>query len=621
MQPRLSTAPDGTRYRDLNRNGVLDPFEDPRLAPRERARDLLGRLSPAEKVGLLFHTVIEVGPDGGLLTGPGVIAKSATRDAVVGKAMNHFNVHHLPGARTAARWADNLQRLAEEETPHGIPVTISTDPRHGAETNAGTAWRTPFFSSWPSGPGLAALGDPELARTFGDVVRRDYRAVGIAASLNPTADLATESRWGRQQETFGADGVRVGAFVAAYLRGLQGDALGPGSVAATTKHFPGGGPQAGGEDAHFPYGRDQVYPGGRFEEHLEPFRAAIAAGTAAIMPYYGRPVGLVRHGEPIEEVGFGYNRQVITGILREELGFDGVVLADWELVTDNHVGAQVLPARAWGVEHLDEHGRMEKLLDAGIDQFGGEERTDVLLDLLRSGRVAESRVDESAYRLLVAKFALGLFDDPYVDEDAAELLAGRPEDVALGLEVQSRSTVLLVNTVLRGTTMLPLASGLRLYVEGLDPQVAASIGTIVERPEDAEVALVRLEAPFDPRDDLFLEAFFRQGGLDFRPGLVARLARVAASCPVVVDVQADRAAVLTPLLDLAAALTVTFGVSDRAWLDAITGRVPPEGRLPIELPRSMEAVRASFEDVPGTSDPLFAAGAGLPLRPPPSAEN
>jgi len=610
MEPIRAVASDGTRYRDLNRNGRLDPYEDPRLPAQGRAADLIRRLSTAEKVGLLFHTVIEAGTDGGLLTGPGRIAKSATREVVVDRYLNHFNVHHLADATSAARWANALQRLAEEETPHGIPVTVSTDPRHGSETNAGTTWQTPFFSSWPSGLGFGALADPDLVRTFGDVVRRDYRAIGIRASLNPTADLATEPRWGRQQETFGSDQVQVAELVAAYLRGLQGEALGPDSVAATTKHFPGGGPQADGEDPHFPYGRDQVYPGGRFEEHLLPFRAAIAADTAAIMPYYGRPVGLVHRGEPVEEVGFGYNRQLLTGLLREELGYDGVILSDWELVSDNQVGDQVLPARAWGVEHLDRPGRLVRLLEAGIDQFGGEECTELLLDLVRSGRVAEARVDASALRLLTIKFSLGLFDNPYVDENAAAGLAGLPEDVALGRRTQSRSTVLLAD---RG--LLPLGGG-RVYAEGIRPADLAAVGIPVARPEDADVALVRLQCPFDPRDDLFLESFFRQGSLEFRPGLVARLARLAASCPVVIDVHLDRAAVLTPLLEVAAALTVSFGVDDAAWLDAVTGRVPPEGRLPFELPRSMAAVRESLPDVAGTPDPLFAPGHGLALGQP-----
>ena len=173
----------------------------------------------------------------------------------------------------------------------------------------------------------------------------------------------------------------------AYLEGFQQKVLGPDSVACTSKHFPGGGPQKDGEDAHFPYGREQVYPGGRFAEHLEPFPAVIEAGTAAVMPYYGMPVGLEVDGVAIEEVGFGYNAQVVTGMLREQLGYDGVVLTDWELVNDNHVGDQVLPARAWGVEHLDPHQRMERIIAAGADQFGGEECVDVLLDLVAQGRV------------------------------------------------------------------------------------------------------------------------------------------------------------------------------------------------------------------------------------------
>ncbi|MFP5417190.1 MAG: glycoside hydrolase family 3 protein [Actinomycetes bacterium] len=609
MEPRRATAPDGTRYRDLNRNGVLDPFEDARLPAQARVTDLLGRMTLPEKAGLLFHTVIEAGADGSLLDRPGHIAKSATKEVVCAKHLNHFNVHHLADARQAAMWHNRLQRLAEEETPHGIPVTVSTDPRHGVETNAGTMWSTPFFSHWPSGLGFAALADPDLVRRFADTVRRDYRAIGVRAALHPTADLATEPRWGRQQETFGQDAGLAARLVTAYLAGLQGDALGPDSVAATTKHFPGGGPQAGGEDAHFPYGADQVYPGGRFEEHLLPFRAAVAAGTAAIMPYYGRPVGLVRNGRPLEEVGFGYNRQVLTGILREELGYDGVILTDWELVTDNWVGDQVLPARAWGVEHLDRHGRMEKILSAGADQFGGEECVDVLLDLVRSGRVDEARLDVSARRLLAVKFRLGLFDDPYVDAEAAVGLTGTPADVAEGHRSQARSTVLLAND-----GVLPLSPGLRVYVEGMDAGVAGSVGTVVSRPEDADIALVRLACPFEPRDDLFLEKMFRQGSLEFPPGLPVHLARIARHCPLVLDVHLDRAAIVTPLVALSAALTVTFGTSDAAWLDCLTGRIPPEGRLPFQLPRSMDAVRRSREDVPGdTADPLFDHGAGIAL--------
>ena len=221
-----------------------------------------------------------------------------------------------------------MQRLAEA-TRLGIPVTISSDPRHAFDENPATSWAAGAFSQWPEPIGLAATRDEELVRGFGEIARQEYRAVGIHVALHPMADVATEPRWARIAGTFGEDFELAGRMTAAYIRGFQGDELGPGSVACMTKHFPGGGPQADGEDPHFPYGKDQVYPGGRFEDHLRPFESAFAAGTAQVMPYYGRPVGT-----DLEPVGFGFNHDVITGLLRGRYGFDGVVCTDWGLVTD-----------------------------------------------------------------------------------------------------------------------------------------------------------------------------------------------------------------------------------------------------------------------------------------------
>ena len=361
-----------------------------------------GRLSLEEKVGLMFHTVIEAGADGTVIESAGAISKSPTSVVVLDKHLTHFNVHALDDARMAARWHNALQAVAER-APHGIPVTISTDPRHAFIENAGVSFTAKSFSQWPEPLGLAALRDADAVREFADIARQEYVAVGIRAALHPTLDLATEPRWARQAGTFGQDPGLVTELGTAYLEGFQQKVLGPDSVACTSKHFPGGGPQQDGEDAHFPYGREQVYPGGRFADHLAPFPAVIEAGTAAVMPYYGMPVGLEVDGVPIEEVGFGFNAQVVTGMLREQLGYDGVVLTDWELVNDNHVGDQVLPARAWGVEHLDPHERMERILLAGADQFGGEECVEVLLDLVAQGRVTESRIDASARRLLAGE--------------------------------------------------------------------------------------------------------------------------------------------------------------------------------------------------------------------------
>ncbi len=628
MQPVRRTTDEGVAYRDLNGNGRMDPFEDPRLDIETRVADLLGRLSLAEKVGLMFQTVIEAGADGSPLEEPGLISKSPTSVVVREKHLTHFNVHALDDPGVAARWHNAVQRMAES-TPHGIPVTISSDPRHGFIENAGVSFSAKSFSQWPEPLGLAALGDADLVRRFADIARQEYVAVGIRAALHPTLDLATEARWARQAGTFGQDADLATELGVAYLEGFQGSSLGDDAVACTSKHFPGGGPQKDGEDAHFPYGREQVYPGGQFAMHLKPFPAMIAAGTAAIMPYYGMPVGLEVDGEAIPEVGFGYNKKIITDLLRGRLGYDGVVVTDWELVNDNHVGDQVLPARAWGVEHLDPHGRMELILEAGADQFGGEECVEILLDLVAQGRVTEERIDASARRLLAVKFRLGLFDDPYVDEDAATDVVGRDEFRDAGYAAQAASVTLLQHDAprlsgpggpvpvtagpLSGRATLPLGSGLRVYVEGMRPEAVASHATVVADPADADVALVRIGAPFDPRSDLFLESWFHQGSLDFPPGLVARLRRIAEVCPLVLDVALDRPAVLTPLLPFVSALTATYGSSDAALLDVLTGRIAPRGRLPFDLPRSMDQVRRSPEDVPGFDDPLFPFGHGLTL--------
>lgn len=609
MAPVRTPIPAELVWRDLNGNGRLDPYEDPRLDASERTWDLLSRLSLEEKVGLMFHTVIEPGPAGTLLERPGALSKSPTSTVVLGKRMNHFNVHSLGTAREAAQWANEIQRLATR-TPHGIPVTISTDPRHAFSENEGASFAAGAFSQWPEPLGLAALDD-EWIREFAEIARREYLAVGIRMALHPQVDLASEPRWGRQLHTFGADAGRTTRALLAYLRGFQGEEIGPQSVACVTKHFPGGGPQQDGEDAHFPYGREQVYPGGAFDVHLEPFRAAIAAGTAGIMPYYGMPVGLERDGEPIEEVGFAFNRRIITGLLREELGFDGIVVTDWELVNDNVAQGQVLPAKAWGVEHLTPAERIVAVLDAGCDQFGGEECVDLLLELVRSGRVSEERIDESARRLLEAKFRLGLFDDPYVDEDAAEEVLGDPASRTAGFRAQAASVVVLQDDGPGGIPLLPLPAepDRRVYAEGLSRAAAGALGVVVDEPEGADLAVVRLPAPYDPRDDLLFEDRFHQGSLDFPPGLVSRLSRLAEHAPLVLDVALERPAILGPLLPFAATVLASFGTSDDALMAALLGRVRPRGRLPFEIPRSMQAVRESREDVPNdTADPLFPAG-------------
>ncbi len=595
-------AADGTSFRDLNGNGELDPYEDARLPVEDRVADLLARMTLEEKAAQLFHQGLLVPDDGAVSEEPEGFSSVATRTLVAELGLTHFNIYWTPGPVTLAEWHNRMQEAAEA-TRLGIPVTISSDPRHGLGDNPATSMAGAGFSKWPDPIGLAATRDPALVREFADVVRQEYLAVGIRLALHPTADLATEPRWCRAAGTFGEDADLVASLVTAYLRGMQLETLGPESVACMTKHFPGGGPQLDGEDPHFPYGREQVYPGGNLDYHLVPFAAAIEAGTAQVMPYYGMPVG-TEH----EEVGFGFNHGVITGLLRERYGFDGVVCSDWGLLTDAMIDGVVWPARAWGVEHLSTEERALKALAAGVDQFGGEACPELVVDLVRSGRVDEARIDASVRRLLRDKFRLGLFDDPYVDAQAAADVVGRSEFMDLGHAAQTRSFVLLKND----RDVLPLRGSARVYVEGLDGSVLPGSVSVADTPEDADVALVRIKAPYEPRNGNFIEALFHAGSLDFAAADIAWLLELMRRVPTVVDIYLDRAAVIPEVADGAAALLASFGATDEALLEIVLGRAAPTGALPFELPSSMESVRRQRPDVPyDSTDPLFPFGYGL----------
>ena len=270
------------------------------------------------------------------------------------------------------------------------------------------------------------------------------------------------------------------------------------------------------------------------------------------MPYYGMPVGLEVDGEPIEEVGFGYNKQIVTGLLREQLGFDGVVVTDWELVNDNHVGDQVLPARAWGVEHLDPHGRMELILEAGADQFGGEECVEILLDLVAQGRVTEARIDESARRLLAVKFRLGLFDDPYVDEDAADETVGRERLPRRRVCRAGASVTVLQNGT--GAARCRSRQGRRVYVETSSPEAAARLGTVGRpargRRRRRRAAHRAVRAALGPVPRVVVPPGLAR--LPARPGRAARADRRASARSSSTSCSTGPA-VLTPLLPRRAA--------------------------------------------------------------------
>lgn len=235
-----------------------------------------------------------------------------------------------------------------------------------------------------------------------------------------------------------------------------------------------------------------------------------------------------------------------------------------------------------------------------------------MVGLVRGGLVAEARIDESVRRVLRDKFRLGLFDDPYLDPDAAERIVGSAPYRAAGEAAQRRSITLLKNGGGPGGATLPLRGRPRLYVEGIAPEVARDYGDVVADSAAAEVAILRLQAPYEPRDGNFLERLFHAGDLRFKEEELARILGLLARVPTVVDIYLDRPAVIPAIAARSAALLANFGASDAALLDVVFGRAAPGGRLPFELPSSMAAVLRQHPDLPYDSeDPLFPFGHGL----------
>jgi len=601
---------DGYTFRDLNKNGKLDIYEDSRAGLEERVNDLMGQMTLEEKAGTMFVSMIGMTKEGAPFDKPkltrnpfdlmiALMAPPAS-ELLIHKRLNSFNILNAYDPDIMARFNNNIQKIAERMRL-GIPITIASDPRHSADNNPGASILTSSFSSWPNPLGLAATRDTLLVREFGDIARQEYRAVGITVALHPMADLATEPRWARINGTFGEDAYLTAAMTKAYVLGFQGDSLGTNSVACMSKHFSGGGPQLKGDDAHFAFGKDQTYPGDNFDYHLIPFiKGALAARTAQIMPYYGIPVG-----QTGEDVGFAFNKEIITDLLRDSLGFDGVVCTDWAIITES----KLKEAAAWGVEYLTPAQRIKKVIDAGCDQFGGEFVPELIVELTESGEISEERIDVSVRRILRDKFRLGLFDNPYVDAQEALEIARNDSFVEKGKQAQALSMVLLKNN-----NLLPLKEGVKIYAEGMDDLSGMEkYAEMVKQPSEADVIVIRIATPWQKREGgSMFESFFRGGRLNYSEEELSEILGLIEQKPSVVVANLYRPTVLTEISEQCDALMADFDTSDGVLADVLFGARKAEGKLPFELPSSMEAVEKQMEDVPYDSeDPLYPFGYGL----------
>ena len=671
--PTLSYSPqsgvkllteDGYAFKDLNRNDSLDAYEDWRLTPQERAADLASKLSKEEIAGLMLYSSHQAVPSAEL-----------TEDQKKFLSKDHLRavlITSVESPRIAAQWNNRMQAFIEG-LDHGIPANTSSDPRHEAkattEYNAGAGGH---ISQWPTSLGLAATFDPQLMYRFGEIASEEYRALGIATALSPQVDIATDPRWTRFSGTFGEDPLLATEMARAYCDAFQTtpDTRGWGmrSVNAMVKHWYGYGAQEGGRDSHFASGKYAVYPGNNLAEHKLSFidgAFKLEGGTemaSAVMPIYS----ILWNQDPSgENVGGSYSQWLIQKQLREEAKFEGVVCTDWGITKDMKVLDSPMGGKPWGVESLTEAERHYKILQAGVDQYGGNNEIGPVLAAYdmwakaQGEKSARQRFEQSARRLLLNVFRVGLFEHPYLDPEASEKIVGNPQFMQEGYEAQLKSVVMLKN---HDNKTLPMDKRYKVYVpkrhfpaipglwggiseektvEPIDLALVRKYYEVVEQPEQADFAICLIEEPSTGFG--YSAADVKRGGNGYVPYslqyddykavdarsvsiaggdpmekftnrsykgktvkaynrddmlMVSETKRAMGEKPVIVILETGRPVVLSEIEPKADAILVSFNVQHQALLDIISGKNEPSALLPMQMPADMKTVEEQHEDVP-----------------------
>ena len=671
--PTLSYSPqsgvkllteDGYAFKDLNRNDSLDAYEDWRLSPQERAADLASKLSKEEIAGLMLYSSHQAVPSAEL-----------TEDQKKFLSKDHLRavlITSVESPRTAAQWNNRMQAFIEG-LDHGIPANTSSDPRHEAkattEYNAGAGGH---ISQWPTSLGLAATFDPQLMYRFGEIASEEYRALGIATALSPQVDIATDPRWTRFSGTFGEDPLLATEMARAYCDAFQTtpDTRGWGmrSVNAMVKHWYGYGAQEGGRDSHFASGKYAVYPGNNLAEHKLSFidgAFKLEGGTemaSAVMPIYS----ILWNQDPSgENVGGSYSQWLIQKQLREEAKFEGVVCTDWAITKDMKVLDSPMGGKPWGVESLTEAERHYKILQAGVDQYGGNNEIGPVLAAYdmwakaQGEKSARQRFEQSARRLLLNVFRVGLFEHPYLDPEASEKIVGNPQFMREGYEAQLKSVVMLKN---HDNKTLPMDKRYKVYVpkrhfpaipglwggiseektvEPIDLALVRKYFEVVEQPEQADFAICLIEEPStgfgysaedvkrggngyvpyslqyddykavdarsvsiaggDPMEKFTNRSYKGKTVKAYNRDdmlMVSETKRAMGEKPVIVILETGRPVVLSEIEPKADAILVSFNVQHQALLDIISGKNEPSALLPMQMPADMKTVEEQHEDVP-----------------------
>lgn len=641
---------DGLEFKDLFGDGELKPYEDWRLSPEERARDLVSRMTEEEKAGMFVIVDQKMGiscKDGqptsrcGVLSeyeGPGIRGSMAypTTYQLAARHIRHLIVRENAKPHEFAKWINALQEVCEG-TRLGIPCIVAANSKNeSADIRYNAEEEDNQFTTYPGTLGIAASRNMDTVEAFAETGHREFLASGLRKGYMYMADCATDPRWFRTFGTFGEHPDLISRILPKLVHAYQGEALGEESVAMTVKHFPGGGARENGFDPHYAEGKYNVYatPGSLEAYHLPPFAAAIKAHPSSIMPYYAIPsnekssVPQAPFDGPFEEeIAFAYNKQFINGLLRDTMGFDGYVNSDTGVLGD----------MAWGAEELTKAQRAARVLEAGTDMVSGEADPKPFAEAIKEKLVDTAVVDQALVRLLKELFALGLFENPYVDEETADEKVNTKESRENAYRAHQESVVALKN---RGG-ILPLndaaMDGKKVYVELLckddytekeleimaltgsrkDPkktiaEFAASVKkdypawNFVEDYRQADVAILVL----NPTSGSYFEATpsYLELNIMEETGIhLDRIREIRAAVPqVVMHVNLNLPFLMTNVEPLADALTVGFCTFGQAVMDVISGRAKPVGKLPITLPGSDAAIAvdehgvcASPNDVPG----------------------
>ncbi|WP_439483196.1 glycoside hydrolase family 3 N-terminal domain-containing protein [Cyclobacterium plantarum] len=633
------------RFKDLNKNKQLDGYEDWRLPVEKRIENLLGLMNLEEKVGMLLINTLNAG-EYGEMTAQAVqfiedekMTRFVFRNALKDKPNRSAAGNSFGGVEIspfeAAQFTNSIQELAEN-TRLGIPVVFKSNARNHVDfdARAGINVSSGSFSGWPKESGLAATRDMALIADFAKIMAKEWTAVGLRGMYGYMADLSTEPRWYRVHETFTEDSELASNIISVLVKNLQGESLNANSVALTIKHFPGGGPQEGGGDPHYDFGKNQAYPSDNFDYHLAPFQAAIEAGASSIMAYYGIPVG---QAYMPNDVGMAFSKGILTDLLRNRLGFKGYINSDTGIIGD----------RAWGLEDKSIEEQILIAIEAGTDVLSGFNDNKQLLGLVQSGKLSESRMDLSVERLLREQFELGLFENPYVDPNRAAYLLGNPAHQRKADIAQRKSIVLLQNKMNLPLAMPEKGDSLVVYTMGVnhevfaDPTWAAIKAVsgdqqdendgVVQISDDIDYAIIRVNVSNSGREsgrrfggaapeELDLLSFSAMEGStswEISPSLteIKGIMDIVGPENTVLAIDFRQPYVLDENCGFlnAGAILATFGVNDAALLDILTGKFKPAGKLPFALANKPEAIVNQAPDAPGypEKDTLYPFGFGL----------